>query len=70
MADLAAFASALDRRRADFQVLLRGLPFQNPVGEDVVPAWEEFYSPANRMLGVDDSHVLVSFIKVYLTVSR
>ncbi|ORX34560.1 Endonuclease/exonuclease/phosphatase [Kockovaella imperatae] len=56
---LAAFATALERRRADFQVLLKGLPFPVSVGEEIVPAFEEFWSEAkDRPLGVEDSHVL------------
>lgn len=59
--DLAAFASALDRRRSDYSALLKSLTFSRPAGEGILPAYEEFL-PENRdkLLSVEDSHVLVS----------
>lgn len=59
--DLAAFATALDRRRTDYDVLRKTLSFPRPVGEDILPAYEEFLPEIrDRLLSVEDSHVLVS----------
>lgn len=45
----------------DYQVLLKGLPFPLPSGDDVIPALEEFYPETkDRLLGVEDCHALVS----------
>ena len=61
LVDLAAFATALERRRSDFQTLLKGLTFPRPMGEDALPAYEEFLPEIrDRLVGVEDSHVLVS----------
>jgi hypothetical protein len=66
LADLAAFANALDRRRSDYQTLLKGLvfplPLDNAAGDSpdgVDPATEAFW-PAGRLLGLEDSDILVS----------
>lgn len=59
-ADLAAFATALERRRTDYQTLLRGLTFPRPADDSVMPAYEEFLPEVrDRLLGIEDSHVLV-----------
>lgn len=57
---LAAFASALDRRRSDFHTLLKGLSFPQPKLDDVIPAFEEFL-PDNRdrFFVTEDSNVLI-----------
>jgi hypothetical protein len=61
--DLAAFANALDRRRTDYATLLKGLTFPRPIGEDVVPALEEFLpNHPDRLLSIEDAHVLVRLI--------
>lgn len=59
-ADLAAFASALDRRRSDYQVLLKGLTFPRPIGDDVIPPYEEFLPEIrDRLISIEDCHVMV-----------
>ena len=58
--DLAAFATALERRRSDFQTLRKTLTFSRPSGEDLIPAYDEFLPEIrDRLLGVEDAHVLV-----------
>jgi hypothetical protein len=53
----------LDRRRTDYATLLKGLTFPRPIGEDVVPALEEFLpNHPDRLLSIEDAHVLVRLI--------
>lgn len=61
--DLAAFADALDRRRADYQALKSGLTFTTKVGSEDALAVEDF-SPEEpgRITGVEDSHILVGLV--------
>lgn len=59
--DLAAFATALERRRTDYATLLRGLTFPRPSGADVVPAFEEFLpQQKDRLISIEESNALVS----------
>ena len=58
--DLAAFATALDRRRSDFQTLTKSLTYTHPFGEEIIPAFEEFMPEhKDRLLATEDAHVLV-----------
>ncbi|ORY31996.1 Endonuclease/exonuclease/phosphatase [Naematelia encephala] len=55
---LAAFAQALDRRRSDYQTLVRGLVFPRPVAVEH-PAFNEFLDGhPDRLMTVQDSHIL------------
>ncbi|CAD6564187.1 MAG: hypothetical protein TREMPRED_004465 [Tremellales sp. Tagirdzhanova-0007] len=57
---LAAFTGALDRRRSDFQTLLKGLTFPQPDQDDITPAFEEFLPDhRDRPLSVEDTNILV-----------
>ncbi|KAK8845296.1 hypothetical protein IAR55_006009 [Kwoniella newhampshirensis] len=58
-AHMAAFATALERRRNDYLTLKTGLSFPRPSEEDLVVAFEEFW-PENkdRLLGQEDAHAL------------
>lgn len=59
-ADLAAFATALERRRADFHVLLKTLTFPRPAA-DATPAFDEFLPELrDKLISLEDSHVVVS----------
>lgn len=59
--DMAAFATALERRRNDYFTLKTGLTFSRPNEDDLTPAFEEFL-PENKdkLLGQEDAHALVS----------
>ncbi|WWD06010.1 hypothetical protein V865_004095 [Kwoniella europaea PYCC6329] len=58
-AHMAAFATALDRRRADYQVLRTGLTFPRPNEADLTAAFEEFLPEAKeKLLTQEDSHML------------
>ncbi|WVF66286.1 hypothetical protein IAT40_001026 [Kwoniella sp. CBS 6097] len=58
-AHMAAFATALGRRRYDYQALKVGLTFSRPNEADLTPAFEEFLPEAKeRPLMQEDSHVL------------
>ncbi|WVQ93909.1 hypothetical protein IAU59_000987 [Kwoniella sp. CBS 9459] len=58
-AHMAAFATALERRRYDYQALRTGLAFARPGEADLTPAFEEFLPEAReRLLTQEDSHVL------------
>ena len=58
--DLAAFAAALERRRADYQVLLKGLTFLRDLPTDIQPAFEEFPPEVtDRPMSPEDAHALV-----------
>lgn len=64
-ADLAAFASALDRRRSDYETLRVGLTFPLPAGEDVIPACEEFLPESrDKLLGTEDVNIVVRHIEL------
>jgi len=57
--DLAAFATALDRRRADYHVLLKTLSFPRPSG-DIPPAFDEFGNETrDKLVSIEDSHLMV-----------
>ncbi|WVR03400.1 hypothetical protein IAU60_000391 [Kwoniella sp. DSM 27419] len=58
-AHMAAFATALDRRRSDYQTLRASLSFARPNDPDLTPAFEEFL-PENKdkLLSQEDAHVL------------
>lgn len=56
---LAAFTNQLERRRLDYQALLAGLNFTNPVSNQ--PATEAHYSEDGSPLGLTDSDVLFWF---------
>ncbi|WRT63490.1 uncharacterized protein IL334_000395 [Kwoniella shivajii] len=58
-AHMAAFATALDRRRSDYQVLRTGLTFPRPNETDLTAAFEEFLPETKeKLLSQEDSHVL------------
>ncbi|WWC67008.1 uncharacterized protein I206_100915 [Kwoniella pini CBS 10737] len=58
-AHMAAFATALDRRRSDYQVLKAGLTFHRPNETDLTAAFEEFLPEAkDKFLNQEDSHIL------------
>ncbi|OCF43755.1 hypothetical protein I317_02359 [Kwoniella heveanensis CBS 569] len=58
-AHMAAFATALERRRYDYQTLKAGLTFARPGEADLTPAFEEFLpEPKEKLLTQEDSHVL------------
>ncbi|WWC57979.1 uncharacterized protein I303_100514 [Kwoniella dejecticola CBS 10117] len=58
-AHMAAFATALDRRRSDYQVLRTGLSFPRPNEADLTAAYEEFLPEAKeKLLNQEDSHML------------
>ncbi|WWC85634.1 uncharacterized protein L201_000500 [Kwoniella dendrophila CBS 6074] len=58
-AHMAAFATALDRRRSDYQVLKTGLTFPRPNEADLTAAYEEFLPEAKeKLLSQEDSHIL------------
>lgn len=59
--DLAAFANALDRRRADYSTLLTGLSFPCSTGSEDVLALDEFGSEiSGRSMGIEDCHTIVN----------
>jgi hypothetical protein len=62
MADLAAFANALDRRRLDYTTLQSSLTFPRPLESEVSSlAFEEFLpDQPDRMLSLEDSNAIVS----------
>ncbi|WVW81619.1 hypothetical protein I302_103614 [Kwoniella bestiolae CBS 10118] len=58
-AHMAAFATALDRRRSDYQVLKTGLTFPRPNEADLTAGFEEFLPEAKeKLLNQEDSHLL------------
>lgn len=61
MADLAAFANALDRRRLDYTTLQSSLAFPRPLESEVSSlAYEEFLpDQPDRMLSLEDSNAVV-----------
>ena len=61
MADLAAFANALDRRRLDYTTLQSSLAFPRPLESEVSSlAYEEFLpDQSDRMLSLEDSNAIV-----------
>lgn len=60
--DLAAFATALERRRQDCSTLLRTLAFPRPTPQDTPAAFEEFLpEQKEKVLSVDEGNALVSY---------
>jgi hypothetical protein len=58
--DLAAFATALERRRTDYTTLLGGLSFPRPQYDSAL-AYEEFLpDQKDKPLALKDSNALVS----------